>query len=127
MGVYDRQIASAKRQIAAKGESVTWTQKTNGTPPDADIPWKPGAAQSVPHTVNIAFFPVGRSRKRSKEYSQGSVVPKGNLYGIMEAVDFEPQIKDVITRGGKEISVLWIDPLDPNGEGAIIYQLELAT
>jgi len=118
----------AHRLITEKGESVTMTQLTNGAPVDPATPWKPTAATSVAHSVDIAFVPMRRIGKRSDEYMPSTVVPKGNVKGIMGAVDFEPALKDTITRtSGQVLTVVAIESIDPNGEGAIVHTMELAS
>ncbi len=123
MGVYDRQIANAKRQIAAKGQSVTWRVLRDGAPSDPSKPWKPSAGAPDNKTVKIVFLPFTTSNNQLIRYLKGTEVTEGGLTGLMGAVDFEPKAKDVVIRDGKELVVKSIDPLAPNGE-VVLYTLE---
>lgn len=123
MGVYDRQIASAKRQIAAKGQDVTWRVLVDGAPPDASKPWKPSAATPDDKPVKIVFLPHTTAKNQLIRYLKGTEVPTGALTGLMAAVDFEPKAKDVVIRDGVELVVESIDLIAPNGE-PILYTLE---
>lgn len=125
MGVYDRQIKSVKRMIEKYGQSVTWRQVRNGAPADANEPWKPGTPTTTDNETSIAFFPFTSSSMAVQRYRNGSDIPEGTLYGIMDSVDFDPKLKDEIIRDGKTMNVIQCDPLNPNGEGAIIYELEI--
>lgn len=113
----------AQRLIREKGQSVTWRQLTDGAPADATKPWKPSASVPVNNTVNILFLPIDRVNQRLIQALRGTEVPIGSLQGLMGAVSFVPHVKDVVIRGGKEMPIVSIDPLAPNGE-AILYTIE---
>lgn len=123
MGVYDRQIANAKRQIAEKGQSVTWRVQSNGAPVDSSKPWKPSAGTPDDKTVKIVFLPLDLQTRKFLSYLKGTEVPTGSLGGLMGAVDFEPKLKDVVIRDGKELVIRNFDLIAPNGE-PILYILE---
>ena len=123
MGVYDRQIASAKRQIAAKGQDVTWRVLVDGAPADSSKPWKPSQATPDDKPVKIVFLPSTMANNQLIKYLKGTEVPTGSLTGLMAAVDFEPKAKDVVVRDGVELVVESIDLIAPNGE-PILYTLE---
>jgi hypothetical protein len=125
MGVYDRQIATALRLIAAKGQAVTWQSIDNGAPADASKPWLPADAVPVEHPVSILFLPDTRSGFEWLAYLQGTEVPQGRMIGLMGAVDFTPSIRDLVVRDGKPIRPLNITPLNPNGE-TILYTIGFA-
>lgn len=129
MGVFDRQIESARRLIKKNGQTVTWRQVTNGPPADPDKPWKPGSPVETDYPeTKIVFLPITTgNRFMSRRYKNNSDVPEGTLYGIMEQVDFTPTQKDEVIRDGVTYNVIAFDTLDPNGEGSIIYELELGT
>lgn len=124
MGEYDRQVATAKRLIAKKGQDVTWKSLEDGAPSDPSKPWRPSAATSTEHTVKIAFLPVDRRGDETRRYREGTAVPEGSLLGYMAQVDFTPALKDVIVRDGEELTVLNFDLIAPNGT-PILYILEL--
>ncbi len=123
MGVFDRQIKRAKEQIAKKGQAVTWRQLSNGAPADSSKPWKPSASTKNDKPVRIVFLPLDLETRKFLSYLKGTEVPAGSFAGLMAAVDFEPAIKDVVIRDGKELTVRNFDLLSPNGE-KILYILE---
>lgn len=116
MGVYDRQIATAKRLITKFGQSVTWQQITDGAPGDSSKPWKPGAATTVENTVDIVFLPEDRRDYEFLRALSGTSIPTGNLVGYMAATTFTPTLKDTVLRGTEKLGVKSIDPIAPNGE-----------
>lgn len=123
MGVYDRQIQRAKEQIAKKGQLVTWRSLTNGAPADSSKPWKPSAANENDNPVRIVFLPLNLETRKFLSYLKGTEVPTGSLGGLMAAVDFEPAIKDVVIRDGKQLTIRNFDLIAPNGD-PILYILE---
>ncbi len=123
MGVFDRQIQRAKEQIAKKGQAVIWRQLSNGAPVDSSKPWKPSAATSNDNNVRIVFLPLDLETRKFLSYLKGTEVPTGSLGGLMAAVDFDPAIKDVVIRDGRELTVRNFDLISPNGE-KVLYILE---
>ena len=121
MGVFDRQIANAKRSIAHKGQSVIWREPALADA-DSDTPWKPGDAPPDDHVVNIVFLPDNRTNYEFLALMANTEVPKGRLIGLMAAVDFTPTLKGVVIRDGVTLGVRTIDPLAPNGQ-AILYTI----
>ena len=122
MGVYDRQITSAKRLIAKQGQSATWQQIVDGAPADSSKPWLPGVAADVFNSVSMVFLPDSQTNREFIRLLTGTEVPTGSLTGLMGAVDFDPAIKDVVIRDGETLSVQKIDKLAPNGD-AILYTI----
>lgn len=117
MGEYDRQIATVLRLIEKKGQSVVWNQLNNASPADPSKPWKPGAAGATPHEAFICFVPVrDKETRKLIQYLKGTDVPIGQLAGLMGQVSFEPSIKDVVVRDGKQLAISSIDWLSPNGQ-----------
>lgn len=53
-------------------------------------------------------------------YLRGTEVQNGSVMGYMGAVNFEPSLKDVVIRDGKELRLENIDVLSPNGQ-TILY------
>jgi hypothetical protein len=122
MGVYDRQIAQATRQIKAKGEPVVWNIGLAPIANDPDKPWI--VANDVPTTQNVSIlFPSGSSNSLAKLIA-GKNVEAGKLNGIMHAVNFVPSMSDTVTRSdGTTLGLSSIEPLAPNGQ-AILWYLE---
>lgn len=125
MGVYDRQIATAKRLITAKGRKCVWRAIDNEDPADVDKPWKPGAVESEDHDVNIVFLPDTRSQVEFLQALTGTDINVGDDYGLMPAVDFVPTLRAEVydETGTTQLrSVKSIEPLAPNGD-VIMYTL----
>lgn len=122
MGVYDRQIATAKRLIAASGQSVTWRQLSETTPDDAK-PWNAANGAPLNHSVSIVFLPINRVNQQLIHALRGTEVPVGILQGLMGAVSFVPSIKDTVIRNGITYNISSIDPIAPNGD-VILYTIE---
>lgn len=126
MGVYDRQIASAKRIIAQKGQQVTWVSVGAGTGGTAAAP----AAESLnEHTVTIAFLPIDREYLRTiQSVMRDTDIASGYLQGLMGQVDFKPTLADRVIRRVNGVDETYriipdngIEEIDPNGEGVILY------
>lgn len=125
MGIYDRQIASAKKLIAEKGELCTW-REFDATTPDTSKPWNK-TANKTDYPVNIVFQSFPRMNYEALHEAKKSDVPAGNKKGLMAQVSFKPTLNAVVIRGNGEIwHVSAIDPIDPNGD-VILYNLEFAT
>ncbi len=124
MGVYDTQIATAKRLIAAKGQLVTWRQLPT-TLPDSDKPWQPSADMPNDFDAKIVFITMNRMGRELLRFLSGTEVTTGTVRGLMAASSFEPSTKDVIFRDNKTLRIISIDPLCPNGE-TILYTIEFA-
>jgi len=126
MGYYDRQIATALRMIEAKGQAVTWEQRTASGGTAA----KPGDTVVATHAVNIAFLPLEREYLQTfLSMMKGTDVPSGLILGYMGQVDFVPTLKDTVLRGSERLSIAddnGIEVYDPNGEGVILYVLRLS-
>uniref|UniRef100_A0AAU6W1F2 Head-tail joining protein n=1 Tax=Pseudomonas phage Pavpe01 TaxID=3138545 RepID=A0AAU6W1F2_9VIRU len=125
MGVYDRQVATAKRLIAKYGELVTWNSYGASVPEDPAEPWNPTDIEPDKHTVRVAFFPTGSSISQLIRFMKNGDIETGNELGYMAQVPFVPSGKDTLTRtDGSEYRIKNIDPIDPNGEGVILYTVE---
>ncbi len=117
MGQFDRQVATAQKLIAKNGQDATWRIINDPVPVDPDEPWNPGPAVPVDKTVKICFLPLTLKDQESLSYILGTEVPKG-------AVDFEPNLKDVVVRDGIEHRIATIKDLSPNGQ-KILYTMIL--
>lgn len=124
MGVYDDDIASALQMIAESGALVTWRQVVASPPVDPSKPWKPVQPETFNDVdVHIVFLPLSRVGNESKRKAKDGETESGNEQGLMGAVAFEPSTKDVVIRAGRELRILNISKLAPNGE-AILYTIE---
>lgn len=124
MGRFDRQVATAQRLIKKNGQLVQWKAIRNGAPVDSSQPWKPTQSDDPPVTqgVYIAFFPIDKDTQRTYQALPGAEQPIKNEYGLMGAVDFEPNWKDVVIRNGVEYRIDKFDTLAPNGQN-ILYTI----
>jgi len=109
---YKRQLAAAKRLIAAKGAKVTWRQPPDQTA-DPDKPWNAVQGDPVDFGVSIVFLPD--TRKEFAALMKGTDVPEGAETGLMGAVEFEPQVGDMVIRNGSALRVVSLSPLQPDG------------
>jgi len=126
MGVYDRQKASALRLIAKYGETVSYLSVGATVPKDPSKPWLPGGTSATTYTPKIAFIPIGGSVRRMARLMKNSDVETGTTLAYMPPVPFKPSLKDVITRkNGSAFRIVSIDPIEPNDEGALLYEMEL--
>lgn len=125
MGVYDRQTANALRMIAKYGESCTWFANVDSVPPDPSKPWETGDDEPVEHIgIKIAFFPLEIEQYKSYQVMTGTEVPTGVYIAYMGRVPFEVGIKDSIRRSdGKMLAIVNMNVVNPNGEGAILYEI----
>lgn len=118
MGVFDRQIATARRLIERYGEACLWQQ-----PGDKDPGAKPWHGSSIdppdPIPVKIAFFPGGSESNFAAVLAAlgDTNVNIASEYGLMPAVDFDPATSDVLTdSNGNNVEIVDMTPLRPNGE-----------
>lgn len=144
MGVYDRQIAAAKRLIAKYGQTqnVTWRSKAAAVPVDSTKKWKGSVSASVDHIVSIAFMDVSRIGSESQHPINQAKLPAtqrlaansysiesfseltvGQMLGYMGAVTFNPSSKDIVIRNRIEYRISNISTINPNGQ-AILYIIE---
>lgn len=128
---YTRQIASAKRSIASKGEACTWNKPA---PEDADAaPWRDVRdpdADPLEFPVRIAWFSprdLGRGTGEFLAAIMGTEVPEGVMIGLMAGGQgFEPTDADTITRAdGSTVEPMSIDRLAPDGT-PILYFVKVA-
>lgn len=123
MGVYDRQIASAKRMIAKYGETVSWKVKVESDQP-SDTPWHSNPPTEIEHSPKIAFFPNTGSFAKAMQMMTGKEYSVGNVLGYMPAVDFKPDMTgEVIRKDGRKLEIKSIDEICPNGE-VVLYTIE---
>lgn len=124
MAQFDRQIATAQRLIKKNGQQITWRKINDATPADPDAPWNGGTQTVVEKQPFICFVPAKDSSTRIfMAYLAGTEVKTGRLAGLMGAVDFVPDDKDIVVRDGVELRIDSIDKLSPNGQ-AVLYMIE---
>lgn len=116
---YVSQIALAKRLIAAKGQKVIWRKLPTTA---GGKPWRPSDAPPVEYEVDIVFLPRDRTDTQLIRANSDSV-QIGNIYGLMAAVEFSPNSRDVVIRDGKECRIFAIDVLAPDGT-PILYTID---
>ena len=123
MGQFDRQVKTALKLIAKNGQAVKWRIVRDGAPVDSSQPWKPTQpATPVEHDVTICFLTVNKDTYETLSYMAGGEVPMGAVMGLMGAVNFEPSLKDVVIRDGKELRLFNLEELNPNGQ-TILYTM----
>lgn len=118
MARFDRQIQTALRLIAKNGQNVAWRIITDTSNPSQ--PWNPGEPTTDDKPVKICFLPVDKQTYESIAFRAGTDIPKVSVLGYMGAVNFEPNLKDVVIRDGVELRIAYIDKLAPNGQN-ILY------
>ena len=96
---------------------VIWRSVFSEDKPDE--PWNVLPADPQETEVSIAFLPVDRESYETLCLRAGMELPKGNELGYMGAVSFEPNLKDVVIRDGKELSIAYIDKIAPNGQNIL--------
>lgn len=117
---YDSLIATAKRMISEKGQTVTWRQLT--TTPGAKS-WEAGDNVQTDNSVKMVFLPNERYERETLRYLAGTDVPNGNTIGYMAQVSFSPSLKDVVIQDGVERAIGSIKEYAPNGT-PILYVIE---
>lgn len=121
MARFDAQIKTALRLIAKNGQLVKWRIVRDAAPINPAQPWKPtNPATPVEEDVTICFLTVDKDTYETLSYMAGGEIPMGAVMGLMGAVSFEPSLKDVVIRDGKELRLFNIEKLSPNGQ-AILY------
>lgn len=125
MTVYTRLKATALRLITKYGEQSVWRQNV-AIAADPDKPWLPGGTETKEHKVRIAYVPMGGSVQRLIKMMKDGDVETGTTLGYMPPVKFKPSILDTIVRSnGTVMRIVSFDPIAPNAEGAVVYELEL--
>lgn len=124
--VYERQQATAKRMIAAKGMSAILSQVTPDFT-DPDRPWVQIPGTTTNTNIKIVLLPFdskfGQYKTQSWEKEFGDV-PTGVTQGLMFLLGVVPKVNDTIIAQGVTYNIIDIDTLAPNGE-TILYTLYL--
>lgn len=128
---YARNIASAQRMIAAKGEACSWKKpvaEAAGADPWRDV--RDEDAEPLDYPVRIAWFSprdLGRGTGEFLAAIMGTEVPEGVMIGLMAGGQgFEPTVNDRITRADSStVEPMSIDRLAPDGT-PILYFVKAA-
>lgn len=120
MGTFDEEIALAKELIEENGQAITIRRTSQATAPDADVPWKQGAATDTDSPALGVFLDYNR-----KEID-GEVIKQGDQKVLVPAQDLAivPQVDDVLLRGSEIWSIINVNELNPNGQ-RILYTLQV--
>lgn len=126
MGVFDGERELALELIAEFGEVCVWSQTGEGVVTNPDEPWNQSPNVPVLHEgISIAFFPLSETDLKMVQLILKTEVPTSLEKGYMGYVPFKPGLKDIIIRadGRKMRMVPKLGELNPNGEGAVLYQI----
>jgi hypothetical protein len=125
VGAYDEDIAMALELIEEAGQQCVWRKQTT-TPADPDRPWLGGVDTPVDHTPFIAFVPAtdAPSGFGLTKFRQGEDVPVFSTFGLMGAQAFEPEIADVLLRGGVPQVLAAVAEIRP-AEEVVLYVLSI--
>lgn len=121
MSIFQRQIDTAKRLITKNGQLVIWRSLTDNA---GSKSWRPNTPTSTDYNVRVLFIPNSAGFIELLRYLKGSDIPSGSVKGLMPAVNFEPNLRDVIITPTDTFNIKSINPLAPNGD-VIMYFLEL--
>ncbi len=118
MGVFDRQVETARRLIERYGEACLWQKP--GENDDAEKPWVGTSVEPPdPVPVKVAFFPNGGDQSIAAVIAMlgDTDVNIASEYGLMSAVDFNPATSDTLTDSTDRIvEIVKMTPLAPNGQ-----------
>jgi hypothetical protein len=124
-GVFDEEIEMALELIAENGQVCDWHKDTT-TLTDPDRPWLGGDTVPVVKQPSICFIPATDSGGFGiTKMRKDADVPAFSTYGLMGAVDFNPQVSDKVLRDGTPLVIVAIDKLKPN-EQTLLYILSIA-
>lgn len=125
MGQYDRLRNTATRLITKYGEKIRYKQVLDGEAVDGND-WERGAPVENEFSVPMVFLPAKSTVEQLFRFMQNGTVQTGDEIAYMPIVSFEPTLKDLIIRNdGKELRIKSIEPIKPNGDSVVVYQLEL--
>jgi hypothetical protein len=126
VGVFDDEIATALELIEENGQVCDW-HKDAVVLTDVNRPWLGGdSVEDVKHP-SICFVPATDGASgfgMTKFRERGDDVPSFSTFGLMGAVDFEPELQDKVLRDGVPLVIVAIDKLQPN-EQVLLYILSI--
>lgn len=124
MAQFDRQIATALKLIKKYGQPIDWVHNIEST--DPATPWLPSVGSSVSYEPIICFLPINTLTPREIHaylgYVPGIEAQTGMYYGLMGSVEFNPSLKDTVSRDGVKLNLATIDLLAPNGQ-KVLYTM----
>jgi hypothetical protein len=120
MGKFDRAVATAQRLISENGQSVLWRQISAGAA--VGTPWGDATVTTIDYTVNMVFFPDTMANHEWLATRPQDGIPRGGVVGLFTTALFIPTVNDVVVRNGKNMTVVSVDQLSPNGQ-AIYYEV----
>lgn len=126
MTLYSRLRGVSKKLIDKYGQQVTYIRNANPTPADVDKPWITGDSEKTEVSIVMLFIPDDRDKRETKNYSDRSVVPRGNTKGYTYGLAFEPQLKDTIRRGSVVYAIESITTYQPDSTEPLLYKIRLA-
>ena len=122
MGRYTEDIKAAKESIRKDGQKVIW-RKFATVLIDPAKPWLGEIVTETEYQPYIAFVPQKMALAEALREMQGSVTKTGKVSGLMAAVDFVPDTRDVVVRGNVTYQISSIDELNINGE-SILFTID---
>ncbi len=126
IGAFDDEIETAQELIAENGQVCQW-HKVVTTLVDAERPWLGGEDVPTVHNPSICFLPAtdgGSGFGITKFRNAGDDIPSFSTFGLMGAVEFDPQVGDKVLRDGVPLVIVAIDTLAP-AEDPILHILSI--
>lgn len=115
--------ALAVRLIAAKGQAATYNQQQDGSPTDPDKPWRTTAVDPVGTPVTVVE--VTPDAMGTQYQGNGDIQQDDRILLVAgDTLGFKPSLRDQVTYGGYDWSILHSLPLSPNGED-ILWTLQV--
>jgi len=132
VGAYDAARETAARLIREKGASVQLRVETQAPAPDADKPWKPGAASFVLHPTHAVFLDgvlkawAAKMGWGAEERDSATRVQGGTVQALVPALGLpvEPDTFCKLVRGGRVYEIKSVEAVRP-ADDAIIFILDL--
>lgn len=125
MGVFDRRFKTAKRLIDKYGEMAVFSHYET-TEVNPTKPWDGEGKVTKEYNIKCVFLPNTSNLKQTLDHLRDSTTPTSDTIGYITGIDFKPTMNDFITRNdGTKYAVLNGDAINPNGEGNILWTLEL--
>ena len=123
---YDRLRTVSKKLIDKYGQKVTYVRTTNPVPADPNKEWIVGDSVTSEVEIQMLFLPDDRDKRETKNYSDRSVVSRGNTKGYTYGLGFEPSLKDTIKRGSQVYAIESITTYQPDSTSPLLYKIRLA-
>lgn len=117
MTVYSRQIATALRLIAKKGQAAVWQKETEVV--NNAQPWKTSAGAPATFPVVVVRLPTDGP---TEALMPGTSVTNKREKLLMGAVSFVPAVNDTVLIGIDTVVVESIKVLQPDGT-PILYTI----